>query len=1058
MDIDLETLAEWDVDDLDQSSFDDIGFKEQDTIKSNHHGNDHRHSHQHQETDDLYKYPPEQLNRQQQHYQNTNSSSSSAAEEYKVRYNVLRQMYEQRLRSLVTQMHTVYADTTRDAAVQVLGNSGVTMPFQDMRRQEVVQEAIESDAENSYRKVAHSLAKTESKLHKANKKISELKRQIRHMHETDSNVTRTSIRSLKMQKGNDSMLNATEIEGHHKVGDEDENEDNDGEEGKEEDDSPLIQRLNRMEHLLERVASSEEKTSQRKRGSTGGGGGGTVTSDDSEDERESKSRRNIESHPSYVALVNKMKQVQRLLSQSERERLELRQKYIAIGQNVEQLIRTDSIATSEEITRLRSRCKKYKSQISTLTKKAKIVVKGCNEKIEFINVKLKESMEREQELKNNMMAMDSEAVQQRIDAGTAKTLQEELDRARDRISTLESTLEEQSRNEISNIDSARIEAREEQAARLTDAEVRCAKLEGEIIRVRSEQDERIRNALNSVKMETQKKYEALVEKKLNDLKEAHEKTLSSHEHAKMTEDKLREQVGIRLKKIAEDHITIEQHDEILRTKLESMSQNHELEMDRMTTELENDCQTRLEEQHYQLRAEFSVKEAELKRTIVERETEVREAQDARDNSIEDASEERRVMLSMKEQLLEETSKTETLQSHLKEAGMNLTRLKKIVTNEREKRTSIEEKYKILQDRRIDEEKTMKRELKVREEKHTSDVQLLESAKTQLLRAENRINVLEETIEMKTRDIDLSKTRTNELEESIVELQKKLRSINGLKDDVDVLLVRKEKELIELRKQLEICAQSKNESNTKLTDLIEKNNLNLNNEINKSNQELLKLQKMYRECNMNLIKKTDEVEALNDRMNSAKLLSKEREAALVQQLQTYRQTSKDTTTSAEHAYHLQIEHMENQLKEANKYSETIKEENDTLSSKLRSEKSNVKQIIADKELLESRLDSVNQINTETVAALTIAKKESIESKEEIDRLTIKMTTIEKKLNDTYVTVEEEKKKIVALNIQVNECNANLKKATEENVVLKQKVVELETEIENDGKKEMIVAFH
>ena len=91
------------------------------------------------------------------------------------------------------------------------------------------------------------------------------------MHETDSNVTRTSIRSLKMQKGNDSMLNATEIEGHHKVGDEDENEDNDGEEGKEEDDSPLIQRLNRMEHLLERVASSEEKTSQRKRGSTGGG-------------------------------------------------------------------------------------------------------------------------------------------------------------------------------------------------------------------------------------------------------------------------------------------------------------------------------------------------------------------------------------------------------------------------------------------------------------------------------------------------------------------------------------------------------------------------------------------------------------------------------------------------------------------------------------------------------------------------------------------------------------------------------------------------------------------
>ena len=33
------------------------------------------------------------------------TTKSTAAEEYKVRYNVLRQMYEQRLRGLVTQMH-----------------------------------------------------------------------------------------------------------------------------------------------------------------------------------------------------------------------------------------------------------------------------------------------------------------------------------------------------------------------------------------------------------------------------------------------------------------------------------------------------------------------------------------------------------------------------------------------------------------------------------------------------------------------------------------------------------------------------------------------------------------------------------------------------------------------------------------------------------------------------------------------------------------------------------------------------------------------------------------
>ena len=151
----------------------------------------------------------------------------------------------------------------------------------------------------------------------------------------------------------------------------------------------------------------------------------------------------------------------------------------------------------------------------------------------------------------------------------------------------------------------------------------------------------------------------------------------------------------------------------------------------------------MEEQHHQLRAEFSVAEAELKRTIAERETDVREMERGRDSALEDAKEERRVMLSIKEQMIEETNTREEMTTHLKEAGNNLLRLKSIVTSERDKRIRAEQKFKEVSDRRHDEEQEMKRELQQREEQHKSDLILLEEVRTQHRRSTHRADTSEE---------------------------------------------------------------------------------------------------------------------------------------------------------------------------------------------------------------------------------------------------------------------------------------------------------------------------
>ena len=66
----------------------------------------------------------------------------------------------------------------------------------------------------------------------------------------------------------------------------------------------------------------------------------------------------------------------------------------------------------------------------------------------------------------------------------------------------------------------------------------------------------------------------------------------SHDKAKETEERLRLQVGTRLREIAEDHISIEQHTDIVRTKLESLQSEQQRELDNLTLELERETTER----------------------------------------------------------------------------------------------------------------------------------------------------------------------------------------------------------------------------------------------------------------------------------------------------------------------------------------------------------------------------------------------------------------------------------------------------------------------------------
>ena len=92
-------------------------------------------------------------------------------------------------------MHSVYAETIHDDAVQALGSRPETAFFVPLRQQEVVREAIESGTEESFHRATYDLAKQSAELHRARKRIRELKNQVRTLSlaERDLSATKSEL-------------------------------------------------------------------------------------------------------------------------------------------------------------------------------------------------------------------------------------------------------------------------------------------------------------------------------------------------------------------------------------------------------------------------------------------------------------------------------------------------------------------------------------------------------------------------------------------------------------------------------------------------------------------------------------------------------------------------------------------------------------------------------------------------------------------------------------------------------------------------------------------------
>jgi chromosome segregation ATPase len=123
-----------------------------------------------------------------------------------------------------------------------------------------------------------------------------------------------------------------------------------------------------------------------------------------------------------------------------------------------------------------------------------------------------------------------------------------------------------------------------------------------------------------------------------------------------------------------------------------------------------------------------------------------------------------------------------------------------------------------------------------------------------------------------------------------------------------------------------------------------------------------------------LKHEDEVKAMQDRIESLRFLSKEREAALVQQLQTFRKTADKSSVSAEQAWSAQVDQLSQQLKDAHASHADTHEDLDALTNKIRETEAAVRNAESERDLAIKRCESANTLAMEHGASLASVRGE------------------------------------------------------------------------------------
>ena len=396
----------------------------------------------------------------------------------------------------------------------------------------------------------------------------------------------------------------------------------------------------------------------------------------------------------------------KLLEQSEKERLELREKYVKLGEKMESIAEMDTKVKESDHAKYKDKIIRLKEKIHDAHKHMKELKHDFKDQMRSKQEDLNEAADEINELKKQIENASKEYAIAKVNLAAANEVARGVDELQKQVTALRTDLD------IANARLIDEPQRVEEAVRLRmdSMEKKVNEKEMEIVKLTA--DLNMKNAAeqrdrNEVERETQKrvglerqkmedKYKLLINEKLKDLDEAQKKAREANEDAKKREDNLREKVNKRLLENARDHISLKQHEEVLKTRLNALRVEMNNKQRAIQVRKETDLNARMKDKGRELEGNFRAAEGRMQQQILDLQNELDDAKQKAEDMEMRSKEDRQVMMEHRANADSERHKNMMLTQHLEEASMNIGHLKQMMEQARDRADDLNEKLEDLQ--------------------------------------------------------------------------------------------------------------------------------------------------------------------------------------------------------------------------------------------------------------------------------------------------------------------------------------------------------------------------
>ena len=682
------------------------------------------------------------------------------------RYNSLKRVYEQRIESLQREVAAAVAKVTSDKVSDALGSDPATAQFVQERAIEVVGGSMAREREAALQRVADQLASRESALRQASSELASTRERLRLTVDqgereiaalTDELEAEAETRedleaaldALEAEKAAGEAKHREREELHEREKQEmrdaldelkaglDEAAGKGGGKGGGQEDASAQHHIRALEarveaherqlqqkdrHLDERDKQLE-KREEKERALIREVGELKLAQSKAEGERQRLSeactelrndKARLEAAKDELArqhrhVCDDVRKMEALLEQSEGERLELRTKYISVGEKVEELLQTEARESSAAIAQLRQQAEELKRRVAAANKSlkdrgraARAAVRERDAQIKALEDEVDVAKESSRDSGAELARVKAESSAAAAAAATSETS------LRRRLEATQRELAQAQKASLQERKSAAEETKrvaaavQKERARL---ESRSARLEGELRDAQDHERKRLgqwEKAQQDVALRQQEKMrdemQADFERRLQEI--AAEKAAVAAERAgHLTEgQRVRAQVANEVEKLNKGMIPLTQHEQVLDARLAELKAEHAAEKAEMSSRFEESVRLKLRDVEERKSHEYSMAMVQVRQGIKKLETSIEEERGSRQETEQQLRDERASLVALRHRAEEGERQKAALVTHLEEASRAIGRLKGMHESERSRREELErEKLSVVKD-------------------------------------------------------------------------------------------------------------------------------------------------------------------------------------------------------------------------------------------------------------------------------------------------------------------------------------------------------------------------